>query len=65
MGASQKTVEQKEMNLTEATQLMAGLASALEHLLDVLCYDDAPAEVHQAEHMLRVYRRKLDEDEDA
>ena len=52
------------MNLTEAQHLMAGLASALGALLDRLAYDDAPAEVHQAEHMLRVYQRKLDEDED-
>jgi len=53
------------MNLTDANQLLKGLADALESLLDRLVYDDAPAEVHQAEHMLRVYRRKLDEDEDA
>ena len=52
------------MNLTEAHHLMAGLAEAMEALLDRLAYDDAPAEVHQAEHMLRVYRRKLEEDED-
>ena len=52
------------MNLTEAQHLMAGLANALRALLDRLAYDDAPAEVHQAEHMLRVYQRKLDEDED-
>ncbi|MDX1408407.1 MAG: hypothetical protein R3330_09745 [Saprospiraceae bacterium] len=43
---------------------MKGLADAMEKLLDRLVYDDAPAEVHQAEHMLRVYRRKLEEDED-
>ena len=52
------------MNLTEAHHLLAGLASAMEQLLDRLAYDEAPAEVHQAEHMLRVYRRKLEEDED-
>jgi len=52
------------MNLTDANQLLKGLADALESLLDRLVYDDAPAEVHQAEHMLRVYRRKLDEDKD-
>jgi len=52
------------MNLTEAHHLMKGMAEALESLLDRLVYDDAPAEVHQAEHMLRVYRKKLEEDED-
>ena len=52
------------MSLTEAHHLMAGLAKALETLLDRLAYDDAPAEVHEAAHMLRVYRRKLEEDED-
>jgi len=52
------------MNLTEAHHLMKGMAEALEALLDRLVYDDAPVEVHQAEHMLRVYRKKLEEDED-
>ena len=52
------------MNLTDAHHLLQGMANALESLLDRLVYDDAPAEVHQAEHMLRVYRRKLSEDED-
>ena len=52
------------MNLTEAHHLMRGMAEAMERLLDRLTYDDAPVEVHQAEHMLRVYRRKLEEDED-
>jgi len=51
------------MNLTEAHHLMKGLADAMQALLDRFAYDDAPEEVHQAEHMLRVYRRKLDEDE--
>jgi len=52
------------MNLTEAHHLMQGLADALETLLDRLAYDDAPVEVHQAEHMLRVYRRALEKDKD-
>lgn len=52
------------MNLTEAHHLLQGMADAMESLLNRLAYDDAPTEVHQAEHMLRVYRRKLEEDED-
>ena len=52
------------MNLTEAHNLLRGMAGAMQALLDRLVYDDAPAEVHQAEHMLRVYQRKLDEEEE-
>lgn len=52
------------MNLTEAHHILRGMAEALEALLNRLAYDEAPVEVHQAEHMLRVYRRKLSEDED-
>lgn len=52
------------MNLTETHHLMKGLADAMQALLDQLSYDDAPAEIHQAEHMLRVYRKKLEQDED-
>lgn len=51
------------MNLTKAHHLLAGLADALESVLAEFGHYDSDT-IEQGYHMLEVYMRALDADED-